>query len=121
MSMALTPAERERIAIAVEEMGEALQVAGKILRHGWTPTHEGVAYDNRADLENELGDVMAAIERLMQAKDVSRGHIEARSAMKLAPGGTLLRFQPECCRGNETGTHICGLPLGGCPGATRRR
>lgn len=31
----LDPAEAERLAILSEEMGEALQIVGKILRHGY--------------------------------------------------------------------------------------
>ena len=31
----LSPAEVERLAILAEEMGEAIQVIGKVLRHGY--------------------------------------------------------------------------------------
>lgn len=88
-----TDAERERLAILLEEMGEATQVIGKILRHGWEPTHNEIKYNNRADLQAELGDVHAAVLRLCNANDVSYTAIHARAEKKLAVGGTLLRSQ----------------------------
>lgn len=89
----VTDAERERLAILLEEMGEAQQVIGKILRHGWSPTHAGKTYDNRGDLQNELGDVQAAVARLCRSGDVSRSSIHSRTEQKLAAGGTILRHQ----------------------------
>lgn len=84
----LTPAEQERLAVLLEEMGEAVQVIGKILRHGWTPTDYAAQpprpYDNRADLERELGDVRAAMIRLCSADDLSKSVIHARANAKLA-------------------------------------
>ena len=35
----LTPAEAERLALLLEELGEAQQAIGKILRHGYASTH----------------------------------------------------------------------------------
>jgi NTP pyrophosphatase (non-canonical NTP hydrolase) len=89
----LAAAEFERLSILIEEMGEALQVAGKILRHGWEPTEAGVRYDNRADLQRELGDVRAAMIRLCDAGDLNKFEIHARADEKLSPGGTILRRQ----------------------------
>ena len=66
----LTPNEAERLAILAEEMGEALQIVGKILRHGYDsfhPNNPGVV-TNRMLLEHELTDVEAAI--TMIARDI---------------------------------------------------
>lgn len=71
----LTPAQAERLAILSEEMGEAQQAIGKILRHGFdshnpdfplsespdTVTH---SVSNRSMLEKEIGDVFFAIDML---------------------------------------------------------
>jgi hypothetical protein len=68
----LTNAESERLAILTEELGEALQSVGKILRHGYEsfdPTnqyHKG----NRNDLVVELKDVVQAINLLIDAGDI---------------------------------------------------
>jgi hypothetical protein len=65
----LSPAEAERLALLLEELGEAQQVIGKILRHGYESHHpENPDDSNRALLEGELGDVMAAIEESRTAK-----------------------------------------------------
>lgn len=66
----LTPAEHERLAILSEELGEAQQAIGKILRHGYEscdPTftsEDERAPTNRENLEKELGDVVFAINML---------------------------------------------------------
>lgn len=84
--------ERELLGIFTEEMGEALQVIGKIMRHGWSPEHEGVKYNNLADLEREMGDVRAAMIRLCAAGVTSKEKIHQRAEEKLAPGGTIIRW-----------------------------
>lgn len=67
----LTPAKAERLAKFVEEAGEGLQAAGKILIYGYHPTEfEGVKFDNKANLEKELGDILATISLLAGNNDV---------------------------------------------------
>ncbi|QBJ04542.1 nucleoside triphosphate pyrophosphohydrolase [Pseudomonas phage Lana] len=59
----LTPAQAERLAILAEEMGEAIQIIGKILRHGYdsfNPDSLDIR-TNRQYLHDELTDVEAAI------------------------------------------------------------
>lgn len=73
----LSPPEAERLAILLEEMGEAQHIIGKILRHGFEskdPTDPG-ANINRSLLEHELGDVKHAIDRLCSAHDISAAAI----------------------------------------------
>ena len=72
----LTPAEAERLALLLEEMGEATQAVGKILRHGYESTHPGGGPTNRESLEKELGDVRAATWMMIHAGDVSDSAIE---------------------------------------------
>lgn len=75
----LSPAEHERLAILSEELGEAQQAIGKILRHGYESSNPDVAPKNRVSnrvmLEKELGDVAFAIAFLGEASDVSRAMI----------------------------------------------
>lgn len=71
----LTDAQLERLAILSEELGEAQQAIGKIIRHGyhsWNPEVVGKT-TNRDDLAKELGDVQYAIDRLIGHDDID-GH-----------------------------------------------
>lgn len=80
----LTPAEAERLALLVEETGEALQVIGKILRHGYNSRNpvSGDTATNRQMLEKELGDVRHAMIRLCNAGDLSKSSIHDWAAIK---------------------------------------
>ena len=80
----LTPAEAERLALLAEEMGEALQIVGKILRHGYKSSNpvSGDTATNRQLLEKELGDVRHAMIRLCDAGDLSKSSIHDRANEK---------------------------------------
>jgi NTP pyrophosphatase (non-canonical NTP hydrolase) len=79
----LTAGEDERLALVLEECGEVVQIIGKILRHGYESHHpDNPMALNRNLLEKELGDVLAAIDMLVQAKDVDPGHIDGFRAAK---------------------------------------
>ena len=82
----LSSAEDERLSILLEEMGEALQIIGKIKRHGYDsrdPTKTS-SPTNRTMLEKELGDVLAAIKLMDVGQDVSLEGIEKRVPVKVA-------------------------------------
>lgn len=66
----LTPAQAERLALLMEEMGEAQQAIGKILRHGYESHHPNDGPSNRQSLERELGDVVCAIDLLSFHEDL---------------------------------------------------
>jgi len=81
----LTPAEAERLALLSEELGEAQQIIGKILRHGYENCNP---YDvnrikNRNLLEKELGDVHAAIRLMLRSNDISSSEIRYFKEFKL--------------------------------------
>jgi NTP pyrophosphatase (non-canonical NTP hydrolase) len=80
----LSLAQAERLAFAAEEMGEALQAIGKILRHGYESYNPVVdtGMTNRRELEQELGDVYAAIQMLGEANDVSEHAVGQRMIEK---------------------------------------
>ena len=69
----LSDGQAERLAWLLEELGEAQQAVGKILRHGYhsydptNPAHLG----NKADLERELKDVIKAINYMSQKFDIN--------------------------------------------------
>lgn len=73
----LDSAQIERLAMLLEELGEAQQIVGKILRHGFTSHHpdDPNGPDNRAMLERELGDVQCIIKLMARHDDVDEGVI----------------------------------------------
>lgn len=73
----LSLAQQERLSLLIEEMGEVLQVVGKIQRHGLYSSNPLIANSktNKQLLEKELGDVFNAIDMLCRAGDVDRSVI----------------------------------------------
>lgn len=79
----LTPAEAERLALLIEECGEVIQAATKILRHGYeshNPTSASLSPSNREALCHELGHAAHAVERLIGTGDLNS--LEIRGAQK---------------------------------------
>lgn len=80
----LTPAEAERLALLAEEMGETIQVIGKILRHGYESFNpffrEGGT--NRDLLAKEVADALVIIDMLIDAGDISESDLEDRKRVK---------------------------------------
>lgn len=60
----LSPAQIERLALFIEEMGEALQMVGKVFRHGYDSRHPEGKTTNREDLEKEIGHIESAVDFL---------------------------------------------------------
>lgn len=68
----LTKAEIERYAIMAEELAEAQQIVGKILRFGREATHPNdPSRPNHVRLAEELGHVEAMIDMLTENEDIS--------------------------------------------------
>jgi NTP pyrophosphatase (non-canonical NTP hydrolase) len=87
----LSPAEHERLALLSEEASEVIKAVSKILRHGYNcynPDDEE-AGTNRQQLERELGDLQAAMRRIMRANDVDPVNISAREKEKIKSGAYL--------------------------------
>ena len=61
----LKPGELERLALLLEELGEAQQAIGKIIRHGYAQ------FENRMDLEEELGHVLYAVNLMCNNGDLT--------------------------------------------------
>lgn len=80
----LTSAEDERLAILLEECGEAIQVIGKINRHGYNnfdPTKLSPP-TNRQMLEKELADISVAMKMMIEACDLSAEAIAFHESVK---------------------------------------
>lgn len=89
----LTPSEAERLALLAEEMGEAIQAIGKILRHGYGSRHPEGGPTNRAALEKELGDVRHSMIRLCESGDLSKTAIHEAADQKAERVGAYLHHQ----------------------------
>lgn len=81
----LTPAQAERLAMLIEEAGEVIQAAGKILRHGYSNYHPDTPHiTNRETLLREVTDFIAVFEQV-EAKDLS--------PLTYSPGDAALAWQ----------------------------
>jgi hypothetical protein len=91
----LNDAQLERLALLLEELGEAQQAIGKILRHGYESCNPvaDTGITNRRELERELGDINAAMTLMFRAKDVSERGVTLREVKKLASIGRWLHHQ----------------------------
>lgn len=91
----LSPSQAERLAYLLEELGEAQQAIGKVLRHGyesrdptkatpanpsWGAPARNTSPTNREYLEAEIGDVQRAIDMLTASGDLIAGGIERTRA-----------------------------------------
>jgi hypothetical protein len=88
----LTPAEAERLALLLEELGEAQQVIGKILRHGYeshNPYDSGQT-TNRMLLTREIGDVGVALEIMARAGDIIIDAVSEHKISKMKRVGKYL-------------------------------
>lgn len=91
----LKPAEAERLALLLEECGEAIQAIGKVLRHGYESHHPSGGPTNRELLQAELGDITAAIRLMTRADDVASTEIEGWAEAKRERVREYLHHQPK--------------------------
>jgi NTP pyrophosphatase (non-canonical NTP hydrolase) len=89
----LLPAQLERLALLIEEMGETIQVVGKILRFGYNEGHPARFTTNKSDLEKELGHVMSAVARLQSATEVDYETVVNHQVEKSISAKKFLRHQ----------------------------
>lgn len=92
----LNAAEAELLALLAEEMGEAIQIIGKILRHGYGSRHpdEPFGPNNREMLEKELGDVRCAMILLCESGDLLKEMIHGHATDKRERVKQYLHHQP---------------------------
>ena len=82
----LSPAQAERLYLLMEEMGEAIQAIGKVLRHGYEGYNPLLPIKgrntNRGDLEKEMGHVLCALALMKSAGDIDFGVIQDAQNIK---------------------------------------
>ncbi len=79
----LTPPEQERLSLLLEEMGEAIQIIGKIQRHGYKSCHPNApGVSNKDLLITELGHVQFAISLMVDEKDFTEFSLKICQARK---------------------------------------
>jgi NTP pyrophosphatase (non-canonical NTP hydrolase) len=94
----LSPAEAERLALLLEELGEAQQCIGKILRYGYEsfnpylPPPAGET--NRGNLTKELGDVIAAMNLMRAGGDIDEEEVISHAQRKMVKVWDYLHHQP---------------------------
>lgn len=75
-------AQTERLQILTEECGEVIQAISKIKRFGFNQGFPGKDRTNKEDLEKELGDLICAVNRMIDAGDIDRNKIERYAELK---------------------------------------
>lgn len=92
----LTPAQTERLSMLVEEAGEVILAAGKILRHGYEETHPdntNSQRNNRTDLQRELGDFSGVVNAMLINEDLFGPDIMDHSYTKMKRARKYLHHQ----------------------------
>ena len=74
---------QEVLDILQEEAAEVIQAVSKIRRFGWNNKHPDHAQNNLEHLEEELGDMQAMIEILMEMGVASWGNVTVAKRAKI--------------------------------------
>lgn len=74
---------KEAMDILQEECAEVIQAVSKISRFGIDNFKPGKPKTNREHLEEELGDMLAMIDILVEKGIVSEGHLESAKTAKI--------------------------------------
>ena len=78
----MTKVEHEIMAIAQEECAEVVQAISKIFRFGLTAKHPDRTYDNKAQLEEEIGDLICMVSLMVEKGIVNESNIEQAAKRK---------------------------------------
>lgn len=80
----MRPDEQERLACCLEEAAEVIQIAGKILRHGYGSYNplDDKRTSNQSLLEKEIGDFLAVLDMMVGAGDLRGDLIDHHRANK---------------------------------------
>lgn len=74
---------QEVLDILQEEAAEVIQAVSKIRRFGWANSHPDSPQNNLEHLEEELGDIQAMVEILMEMGLVSWGNVTVAKRAKI--------------------------------------
>lgn len=78
----LSEAEQERLSILIEEASEVIQIACKILRHGYASKHPNGGPTNRENLTMEMGHLRFAMGFLEHYYDVLQERVNREAEAK---------------------------------------
>ena len=78
----MTKVEHEIMAIAQEECAEVVQAISKIFRFGLTSKHPDNTYDNKHQLEEEIGDLVCMISLMVENGIINESNIEQAANRK---------------------------------------
>lgn len=91
----LSLSQKERLALLIEECGETIQAATKILRHGYDSYNPFDAHrvTNRAQLAKEIGHIGVAVELLANERDIEVALVNTEADTKRMTVWQWLHFQ----------------------------
>ena len=80
----LSPSEEELLVFLIEECGEVISIASKILRFGYGSynPYDPEKTSNRTLLEGELGDVLAVIKMLEDEYEINLSNIDIEAKVQ---------------------------------------
>lgn len=73
---------KEVLCITQEECAEVSQAISKIFRFGWDSTHPVTGVNNKQHLEEEIGDLQAMIDILIEKSIISDTNVNAARIAK---------------------------------------
>ena len=73
---------RETLVITQEECAEVIQEISKIFRFGLTAKHPDRTYDNKIQLEEEIGDLICMVSLMVEKGIVDESNIEQAAKRK---------------------------------------
>lgn len=92
----LTSKQEELLFLFIEECGEAIQAATKVLRHGYESRHPLGGPTNRESLQREMGDLRTAF-NLLAENDLHAHEIAVAAAMKFQNVAKYLHHRNDAC------------------------
>lgn len=104
MSEHFTRAQDERLRKVNEEAGEIVQAYSKLISYGSTTTFDGITYQNIDDFTKECGDILSAIERLIQFGQLDPSKLMEYKRLKSQSVLKYLRHQDDTPVNNLTFT-----------------
>jgi NTP pyrophosphatase (non-canonical NTP hydrolase) len=73
---------KEILCIAQEECAEVSQAISKVFRFGWDSSHPKTGINNREHLEEEVGDLLAMIDILVEKCIISDSNVNGARIAK---------------------------------------
>ena len=91
--MNLTEAQIERLDLLVEEAAEIIHAALKVKRFGYGNKFGSALNTNRQNLESEIGGIIAVLELLVKAEEISEESFQDAYENKIASKWKYTKYQ----------------------------